>query len=426
MFNQPFDTTIINPLERPKSSDINAAQSELHRDLRDYLLRAYAVSDGADVLTATAQTGFVGRGFVVEPTSPASMDVTIAQGIGFQATLDSTANVGSIAGLNDLSYYKPMLLSGSMLLTVPNQPLTGFCRRDLIEVRYNRALTNVTTSDVYNVVSGVFTSQNINKTMTFDLVNDAVQLILAGDPAAASASIVYRTGTLVPHATAADFLNAPIPSTDTDYVAIAVINVGPGATAINSGLIADWRPRLTPQAQIDITGSFTIGGADSYSSTTQQLSNVRIKAPAGIRCTVSKDTSNGFQNQYLLTILGPPTITDITAFFTPYAPLSVLSGGSYTTYGAPMLVATQLRTRNASLTAAGKSLLANASLTSPQILAAVGQTVHQIQFSVGYAYSDSTLGPDPVVIYATDPSRFNPIGSAVQTADVSFLVKVAV
>ncbi len=426
MANQPFDTTIINPLERPKSSDINAAQSELHRDLRDYLFRAYAMSDGADVVTATAQTGFVGRGFVVEPTSPASMDVTIAQGIGFQATNDTTSAVGGVVGLNDLSYYKPLLLSGSHVVTVPNQPLTGFCRRDLIEVRYNRALTDATLSDVYSTASGVFTPQTINKTMTFDLVNDAVQYIPAGSLTAPTASIVYRSGVLVAYSTDADFLNAPIPSTDSGYVAIAVINVGPNATFVNSGLIADWRPRLTPQAQIDITGSFTIGGADSYSSTTQQLSNVRIKAPAGIRCTVSKDTSNGFQNQYLLTILGPPTITDITAFFTPYAPLSVLSGGSYTTYGAPMLVATQLRTRNASLTAAGKSLLANASLTSPQILAAVGQTVHQIQFSVGYAYSDSTLGPDPVVIYATDPSRFTSTGPAVQTADVSFLVKVAV
>ena len=39
MANKTYDRTIINPRERPLSSDINQAQSELDQALRDTLLQ---------------------------------------------------------------------------------------------------------------------------------------------------------------------------------------------------------------------------------------------------------------------------------------------------------------------------------------------------------------------------------------------------
>jgi hypothetical protein len=424
MANQPFDTTIINPLERPKSSDINAAQSEIHRDLRDYLFRAYAMSDGADVVTATAQTGFVGRGFVVEPTSPASMDLTIAQGIGFQATNDTTSAVGGVVGLNDLSYYKPLLLSGSHVVTVPTAPVAVFCRRDLIEVRYNRALTDATLSDVYSTASGVFTSQTINKTMTFDLVNDAVQYIPAGSATAPTASIVYRSGVLVAHDTDADFLNAPIPSTDSGYVAIAVVNVGPSLTAVTAGHIADWRPLLSADKRFEVVGSATLGGGNittaPYSSPT--ITNLNLRAPAGVRACLSHPVAvGGAQNEYTLTVVGLPNTANITGFFTT---ANILSQSNSETFGFPLSVATLSRSTNVIVDADSRIKFLDSAQTSPPISVAVGQPVQQIQFALGYHALDSSNTAVQFVTGDANYTNGSPLGQ--DTIDVCFDIKVAV
>jgi hypothetical protein len=427
MANQPFDTTIINPLERPKSSDINAAQSEIHRDLRDYLFRAYAMSDGPAVVTATAQTGFVGRGFVVEPTSPASMDLTIAQGIGFQATNDTTSAVGSIVGLNDLSYYKPLLLSGSHVVTVPTAPAAGFCRRDLIEVRYNRALTDATASDVYNVVSNVFTPQTINKTMTFDLVNDAVQYIPAGSPTAPTASIVYRSGVAVAYSTDDSFLSATIPSTDSGYVAIAVINVGPSVTSISTDRINDNRPILSTNNVYEVVGSATLGGADASAlplPRPAQLSNVKLRVPAGMRAAITKANAAVDGNQYTLTLIGNPAITDIAAFFT------ITSQGSTIlnpTFSRPVVTAIQSRSLNVACDAAKAASLVSVH-TKPYLPTAIGQILHTVTFTVGVVAARTTGSPVTAVdmVYVTDVSDFTSAGSATETVDTSFNIKVAV
>jgi hypothetical protein len=42
MGNKPFDTTIIRPLERPLSSDLDAAQSQLYRTIREVTSRIYS------------------------------------------------------------------------------------------------------------------------------------------------------------------------------------------------------------------------------------------------------------------------------------------------------------------------------------------------------------------------------------------------
>lgn len=423
MANQPFDTTIINPLERPKSSDINAAQSEIHRDLRDYLFRYFATSDGPNVLTATAQTGFVGRGFVVEQTSPVSMNVLIGQGLGFQATLDTTSNVGGLVGLNDLSYYKPLLLSGSKLVTVPTAPAAGFCRRDMIEVRYNRSLTDLTASDVYSVASGIFTAQNINKTMTFDLLNASIQTIPAGSPTAATSSIVYRVGTEVPYSTDDDFLAAPIPSTDSGYIRLAVINVWPNATFINTGSIADWRPVLAVGGQLDIVGSATLGGGNNttvpYSDPT--ITNLKLKVPAGIRACLSHPVSGGggSYNEYTLTVVGLPATTDITGFFTT---ANILAKTNSTLYGRPISVATLARSINVDVTDAMQSDFLSVAKTSPNFLVAVGQKVQQLRFALGYTYFDTT----DVLFVSGDASYTSASVLSQDTIDVGFNIKVTV
>lgn len=419
MANQPFDTTIINPLERPKSSDINAAQSEIHRDLREYLYRAYAVSNGPGVVSTAFPSGFIGRGFVVEPTSPASMNMTISIGMGFQATANSDSAVGGIIGLNDLSFYKPLVLSSSYPVTVPTAPGAGFCRRDLIEVRYNRALTDLTASDVYSVALGVFTAQNINKTMSFDLANTSIQHIPAGSPTAASASIVYRSGVEVAHTNDDSFLSAPIPSTDSGYIAIAVVNVGPNVTFVNQGHIADWRPLLAAEGNFEIVGSATLGGGNNTTVPYADpiISNLSLRAPAGIRACLSHPVGGGGgeYNEYTLTVVGLPNTANITGFFTT---ANILAKSNSATYGLPISVATLARSTNVIVTDALQTQLLSAAQTSPQLLVAVGQRVQQIRFILGYHENDMFISG------SANYTNASPLGQ--DTIDVCFNIKVTV
>lgn len=424
MANQSFDTTIINPLERPKSSDINAAQSELRRSLLDYLQRAFAYSSGAASLSAFTNIGFMGNGFAVTASSPASMVVNISAGMGF-STGSQDANVAGIAGLNDLSVYKPLYLSATKQVTVPTAPGAGFCRRDAIYVRVTRQLADPTSSDVYSVALGVFTPQTINKTMTFDLAGQTPQVIEAGSGTTWTSSIVYAKGAQTAYTTADDFLTAPITNAPLfqGWFRIAVINVGPNDTAISQGEINDTRSILATNGVYEITGSATLGGADAFTSTAQQLSNVVIKTPPGIRCSISKDTTVGYQNAYILSVFCPATISDITATFTPYMPLSAPAGGPYTTRSYPMMVATQARIRNAHVIAAGQTVFANSALTSPAQTVAIGQQTHQIQFSVGRIYDEGSTGTQ---YYNTDTSIFTYGGGPTQTIDVCFRVSLSI
>ena len=426
MANQPFDSTIINPLERPLSSDMNALQSEAHRDLRDYLYRAYASSNGPDTLSTTAQTGFVGRSFAVEPTIPVGMAVYISPGIGFMVGA-AASNVGGIAGLNDLSSYKPILLSATKTVSVPTAPGGGFCRRDLIEVRFNRKLTDATASDQYNSINGQFQNVILNKTMTFDLYGEAVQYITAGSPTPATGAIVYRVGAEVSYTSDDSFLAATVPSTDPDYVAIAVINVGPNAATITTNKINDLRQLICQNKVYELVGSATLGGADASASPTPiatQLSNVVLRVPPGMRAAITKANAAVDGNQYVLTVVGCPSATDIGGFFTTTMQNTVIP---YLNYSRPVIAAIKSRAVNVVCDAAKAANLVSVH-TTPTLPVAVGQVVHTITFTVGVVVANTTNIPVTSVdiAYITDVSDFTHNGSTTETVDTSFNIKVAV
>lgn len=425
MANQPFDTTIINPLERPKSSDINAAQSELHRDLQDYLKEFYTYSLNPSSYTSQEQSRFIGKSFAVVPSS--GMTVNITKGMGFEYLAIADSNINGIAGLNDLSYYKPLYLAADKAVTVPTAPGAGKCRRDLITVRVNRKLTDLTPSDQYQLASGVFQATNLYKTMTFALDNETVQYIPAGSLTPATSAIVYRMGAEVSFTTFDDFLAAPIPSTDIYYLPIAVINVGPGYSSIAQVSINDRRNLLGIDSAYSVTGSAIIGGADASATPTPvqpQLSNVVIRAPAGVRAAITKSTSVSPVNKYTLTVVGCPSATDIEAFFT------ITSSGStapYITYSRPVMAAIQSRAVNVVCDSSRQTVLAS-SATSPVLNVAIGQVVHTVDFTVGFVYPKLTGNPVTAVdmLYVTDVSDFTSNGSTTETVNTCFNIKVAV
>jgi hypothetical protein len=430
MANQPFDTTIINPLERPKSSDINAAQSELHRDILEYLYRAYETSSGSGGLGVYFRSGFVGAGFSVQPTSPESGSVVIKAGLGFLAGTPES-NVNGIVGLNDLSPYKPVLMSQDKTISIPNNfASAGKCRRDAIYVRATRQLTDATPSDVYSVSSGVFTSQTINKTMSFDLYNQTMQVIAAGSGTTWTSGIVYAKGIEVSYTNADSWLNATITSAPGffGYVRLAVINIEPidilpFSKTFSAYSIADWRELLFANGVLDVVGSATLGGADAFTSTPAQFSNVKIRTPSGARACITRDTAL-YQNKYTLTVFGAPTADDVAAFFSLHGILSTFSGGDFgTPYGRPPIAAVISRTLAHKITEADQTVLSNDTLTSPPVAASVGQLVQRIEFSVGNAEYYAGVVTD--IIYNTATSNFTSSGFG-QTVDTSFNIKVAV
>lgn len=267
MANQTFDSVILNQLERPLSSDLNAAQSDSHRDLRDYLNRALAYPIGGSPYESTGlqAPGFIGDGFRVVPQAPAVMGVSITPGMAFVPNPAPQANLGAppILGLNDLSPYSPILLSGAQTFTVPAAPGVG-TRIDLIEVRVDRRLTDVTSRDIFNPGTLTFGPQNVAKTLSFDTLGDT-QTVLA--PAVGSAGLVYKQGVV----------GGGVPATDPGYYALAHVIVASGTTSITPLQIADFRP-LAAQG-----GVLSLAASCQFGSQMTGTGSAKVAAPPGVK-----------------------------------------------------------------------------------------------------------------------------------------------
>jgi len=84
MADNPFDRTVINVRERPISSDINQAQSQIDRTLRFYLQEMLRPrSSATNEQPGPPVSGFFGNGFAVREDSPAGLFVVVGAGLGF-------------------------------------------------------------------------------------------------------------------------------------------------------------------------------------------------------------------------------------------------------------------------------------------------------------------------------------------------------
>lgn len=228
MANNPWDREIINPLEKPLSSDINIAQAQLDRSVRDYFARLFSVraSDASDV-GAPPASGFVADGFKLRPSNPASMVLKVSNGIGFfDAPADVPSSIGGIVGLDDLARFKPLTLTVDESITVPaSDPANP--RIDILEVKYDRRAENSSTRQVLNG-SGVFVAGSVLKTLAS---NQNGRSTVNG-----SGSINYKTGTPA---------GAPVaPATDAGYVKIAEVRVNATVTTLDYDMIKDLRRML--------------------------------------------------------------------------------------------------------------------------------------------------------------------------------------
>lgn len=272
MANNPFDRTIINPRERPLSSDINQAQSQMDRTMRRFFGRLFGTRASQASSLESVLTGFIGNSFRLSADG-VSMFLTVRNGLGFfgdPAALN--AALGGIVGLDDLDGYKPMSLNDDITFAVPAAPSGPNSRIDILEVRYNRAIGNPLSRDILDPGTGIFAPGLVNKSLSWDLGS---QLTING-----SGAINYKTG--------APAVSPSAPGVDSGYVKIAEVAVGSSVTTLSYSKIKDLRNLLFPGGNLTVSGFATmteVGGGIA------NLSGVNIIAPPGVDVFVCRDTS---------------------------------------------------------------------------------------------------------------------------------------
>jgi len=247
MANKPFDRVMLNPRERPLSSDINQYQSEADRTLRALLERIYSrrTSLSSDVATP-AIDGVIGDGLKVRPVSPISMQVRVPAGYGSQYNAsDLPSAIGGVQGVDDLSAWKPLALNADVTFTVPAAHPT-LPRYDIIEVRANRAVADLSSRDVLNTSTGRFEPVDVYKTLSWAMEGSTG---VVASPSNSTAAVSLKTGT--PAAFPA------VPSTTTGYVKVAELIVDSGVTTLDVNAIRDLRRMLFPASQWSIACQLT-------------------------------------------------------------------------------------------------------------------------------------------------------------------------
>jgi len=215
MANNPYNRTVIYPLEKPLADDINQGFSQLDRSLRETM---FSLLRGRD--------GFLSTGFLVQASSPVAMSVLLKAGIGFQdAPTDVPSAVDAVVGLDDLARYKPILLATDLTVAVPAAPGVN-SRIDLIEVRYNRQTDNPQSRSFLDPVTNAFSPASVDKTLDFNVDGTLAYYAAAAVPTTA---LAYKSGVVAAVPVA--------PATDTGYLALVHITVGTAVVVINAANI---------------------------------------------------------------------------------------------------------------------------------------------------------------------------------------------
>lgn len=292
MADSPFDRTIINLRERPLSSDINQAQSQLDRTLR-YLMRLFgsAQVDGVpsddEVRFWSPDSGFGGANFLnssyfVAPVS--GMMVKITSGLGWQRVpADVPAAVGGISGLDDLEELKPLLLTADQNITLDASPAGGQSRIDIIEVIADRRAENSTSRDVLDTGSGVFAATGVDKTLAWDHLGRTGRVVA---PASSTTGIGYKVGV------AATTGTEVAPATTSGYAKIAEILVTGGVTSIAINKVKDTRALYFPY------GMMTLGVLLNWPNAAGAINGV-ISSPPGLRCAMYRPSAAGVHARIL-------------------------------------------------------------------------------------------------------------------------------
>ncbi len=244
------DRPIINPRERPLSSDINDLASSVHNSITSMAYLILAQYGGIGVSSTYPEEGYLawgcfGNAFRVVPSS--AMQVAITGGLGLARTTlygpgSYETNISSVQGLNNyqvLSY----LYTNGVNINISAAPSSPNNRIDIIEVKADYTLTGAETRDVFDTATETFVGTSVNKLFTWRLTSSDVSTVNA--PASSTGAIGYKVGVAGSSPSA--------PSVTSGYVKIAEIYVANGTTTITNLMIADHRRLLAPGGMLEAT-----------------------------------------------------------------------------------------------------------------------------------------------------------------------------
>lgn len=380
MANQAWDRQIINTRERPVSADINAAQSQADRSLRDLLASFFTTrASTSSELAGTPPTGFVGDGLKVRPPAVPSLAVQVAPGLGFMyAPADVPAAVSGVVGVDDLSVFKPLPLVASTAINgIPAGPGVGFDRYDIVEVRINRAAANPLSRDTLDTGSGLFVSGLLNKTLGFTL-DGSVGVVTS--PASSTAAISYKVGVVAATGAAVE------PSLTAGYTKLATIfsNNGNMTAGVTRANILDKRRMLGPYGMAPFYGSFSIPTGAASPPTA-----LSFTGPPGVECVVLKFAPPA-NNIFDVFLLGP----------NQGGAMSVDVVAAYAANTLYTCQATGIAAVASTLNSPQTALLADATLSANPILFPVGHPYFSAQFAAHRQASGTTDAtvPDPLIV----------------------------
>ena len=244
MGNSVFSQMVLNVRERPLTSDINRAQSQLYRTVRELQKRLFSRQNGANGV-GIPQSGFIGDAFQVYASSPADLNVNVRAGVGFFDNAgDSPVDIDGVTDshVDDRSSYKPLVLDNPVTFAVT--PDGANPRIDIIEVLYDRRLGDSESRDIFTAVAPFeYVATLVNKTL--DWIQDGRTSING------AAKVNYKTGVAagVPAA----------PATTAGYTKIAEVYVAAAAPSVST--LRDTRKILSPYGRAFMDLQLTVPAA---------------------------------------------------------------------------------------------------------------------------------------------------------------------
>lgn len=262
MATRPYDQRVVNPLERPTSTDFNLAQSQMGQAFNRQLMRQMSEGSYADIGAYQDESyGFIDTGF-------SQLNVTSSRAVALLPGLmigkgTYSAAVGGISGVSTLQDDYIGYLSSGKVVPVLDPPPAGQCRRDVIAVRPMASLAEYSNTDIFDITAQSFvTTASKPKELRYDMQDATVEVMTAGGGASASSPMVYIPGTPVAYSSADSLLSAPLPTIPTDYQAVCAINVIAGEALIARNRIVDLRLVKSPTTgrYQQLRGKATLGG----------------------------------------------------------------------------------------------------------------------------------------------------------------------
>lgn len=318
--SNPFDVRVVNPLERPTSTDFNVAQAAARTSVQTL---AELCLDMRQAVGSPYNSGFIDSGFVVSSKTPSGMAVQINPGIGFAHyfSMPANTNIGGVPGLDVFASAPtiPIVLTTPRTIPILTAPLSGFMRRDIVAVKTltstDALLSDQVTTDIFNPLSQVFAPSLRFKTLGWCLDDVSIEVLPEGGAPSATEKLLYIPGTEQPYSEPNDLLTYTLPTVPSGFTVLAVVNVVPGTTSVEDNCICDYRPLYFPTRSIAIPIEFIGGAKDGVPG--DQLLVVNVPTVRGMRgVPIVTKTGLGTSNRYGIVFPGIINANRITGVFT--------------------------------------------------------------------------------------------------------------